>query len=294
MIESPLKGARIALTGARKLDETADFVRRLGGVPILAPSLNTAYFVDQTSTPEVVTSSDPPSSADLSSQLQRILSDDVALFVFLTGVGARALFRLAEAEGKLDPLRAALAQALVVARGPKALGALKGAGVRVDWLPKAATVEAIIAGLDPFTIEGRTAVVLLSGFADDRLDRFLAERGMTVLTLDLYRHLAPADEAPVLALLDLIRDGGVDFVTFTSAIAVRAFFAVAERHARDDEAIAALKRGPVVPVAVGSVTAAALAEAGTPARIVPEMHTTGGMLRAIEGWLTTHPRGSRF
>jgi uroporphyrinogen-III synthase len=227
----PLAGARIALTGTRKAQETADFVRRLGGVPIVAPALDT------TSIDGGDTAADPVST------LRELLETDVALVIFLTGVGARALLRLAESAGRADDLRSTLAKTKVVARGPKALGALKGK---------------------------------------------LHRRAARVIELDLYRHVAPANEAPVLDLIDAIEANQVDFLTFTSAIAVREFFALAERHGRDDELLAALNRQRPVPVAVGPVTAAALTEAGILMCLSPAIHTTGGMFRAIEEWIATN------
>jgi uroporphyrinogen-III synthase len=288
---SPLAGARIAVTGARKAAETADFVRRLGGEPLVAPVLSTVP-VDAAGFPDrsTETGDGPPPGRDV--PLDRLLTDDVALVIFLTGVGARTLFRFADERGQLEELRAALGRTTVVARGPKALGALKGAGIKVAWMPTEATVAAILAGLDRFEVAGRVAVIQWSGFVDERLRDALTERGADVIELDLYRHVAPEDEAPVLALVEAVCSGTVDFLTFTSAIGVRGFFAIAEQREREDEVLAALRSGRVIPVAVGPVTAAALAEAGAPAPIVPDTHTTGGMLRAIEHWLANHPHRS--
>jgi hypothetical protein len=43
-----------------------------------------------------------------------------------------------------------------------------------------------------------------------------------------------------------------------------------------------------VPVAVGNVTAAALLDAGVVNPLVPAVHTTGAMFRAIEEWITSN------
>jgi uroporphyrinogen-III synthase len=266
----PLAGLRIGLTGTRKAQETADYVRRLGGIPIVAPALDTT--------------ASGGDGVDPVAALGELIGSDTALVIFLTGVGARALLRLSESVGRAAELREALERAKVVARGPKALGALKGAKVRVDWMPNEATVEAIVAGLDQFDVAGRTVAIQWSGFVDDQLRAELRHRARSVVELDLYRHIAPANEAPVLDLIDAIRDGRVDFLTFTSAIAVREFFALVERHGRDDDLLTALRRGSTVPVAVGPVTGNALADAGVSDYVVPGIHTTGGMFRAIEEW----------
>ncbi len=277
MPDSPLAGRRIALTGTRKARETADFVVRLGGVPIVAPALDTTPL-----------EGDGDAVVDPSAALSDLLESDVALVIFLTGVGARALIRLAESGGRANDLQSVLAHTKVIARGPKALGALKGAGVRVDWMPRVATVEAIVAGLDQFDVAGRAVAIQWSGFVDNGLRAELHRRASRVVELDLYRHVPPANEAPVLELIDAIGAGTVDFLTFTSAIGVREFFALAERHGRDDVVLTALRGKSTIPVAVGPVTAAALADVGILECVVPPIHTTGGMLRAIEEWITSH------
>jgi hypothetical protein len=50
-IAGALRGARIGLTGSRKAEETAEYVRRLGGVPILAPSIETVS--EETAAPDL-------------------------------------------------------------------------------------------------------------------------------------------------------------------------------------------------------------------------------------------------
>ena len=52
--------------------------------------------------------------------------------------------------------------------------------------------------------------------------------------------------------------------------------------------------GPIVTVAVGSVTAEALTEHGVPVTITPTTYTTGGMFRAIEQWLAARRLGGLF
>ena len=265
--DGPLRGARIGLTGVRRAEDTAEFVRRLGGVPVLAPAIETV--------------SEEATAPDLGP----LLRGEYRFVFFLTGVGARALFRVAEERGQTDELRSALSEMTVIARGPKARGALKGSGVTVHWQPSEATLAALAAGLARFDLAGHAALVQWAGFADDAFRAALVNRGARVVDLHLYRHGASSNEGPVLAAIDLIEKGELDFLTFTSAIGVRGFFAIAERHGRDDDLLAALRQGKTRLVAVGTVTAAALAEWETPPPLVPEIQTTGGMFRRIGEFL---------
>ena len=269
--EGTLRGARIGLTGTRKAEETAEYVRRLGGVPILAPAIETVSA--ETTAPD----------------LTPLLDGEVRYAIFLTGVGVHALFRVAEERGQAEALHSALNAMTVISRGPKARGALKGHRVAVHWQPPEATLAAIAAGLNDFDLAGQTAMVQWPGFSDEAFHGALTARGARVIDLHLYRHGASPNEEPVLAMIEQIRRGDLDFLTFTSAIGVRGFFGIAEKFGRDDALLAALQRGQTRLVAVGSVTAAALAEVGAPPPLVPEIQTTGGMFRRVGEFLAENP-----
>ena len=95
--------------------------------------------------------------------------------------------------------------------------------------------------------------------------------------VDAYRTRFPAMPAQARALL---REGGVDAVTFTSASTVRGFV----------RSLGAVKGTPKV-VCIGPVTAKEAREHGFTIAAVATPHTAEGMLAALERVFT--PRGSR-
>src|SRR5205809_677474 len=104
----PLSGRTVALLEARRSDDLAAMVRRLGGVPICAPAVQEQPVHDQ--------------SRDL---LQRIVDRTFSAAVILTGAGVNALAAEATRFGMLDTVREALARLTLICRGPKPQAALK-------------------------------------------------------------------------------------------------------------------------------------------------------------------------
>ncbi len=107
-------GARVALLESRLADETSAMVKRLGGDPVSAPSLEEA-----------------PVDADeaIAGLVERLSSGPAQVIVFLTGAAVARVFAVAERLGVTSPLRDGLARAVIVARGPKPAGALARWGV---------------------------------------------------------------------------------------------------------------------------------------------------------------------
>lgn len=88
--------------------------------------------------------------------------------------------------------------------------------------------------------------------------------------------IAPADPAALDEALDRLADGAFDWLALTSTNGVAALAAALERAGRDSRALAGVR-----VAAVGSGTAAALADMGVRADLVPPRFTTAGLLEAL-------------
>jgi len=110
----------------------------------------------------------------------------------------------------------------------------------------------------------RRAVIARAEQARDVLPDALRERGAEVEILALYRTVAePLDEATRAAAL------GADYVTFTSASAVRFFVEAAGRPDRSQI------------VSIGPITSAALREHGLEPDVEATEHTPDGLVAAL-------------
>ncbi|MGY1832964.1 uroporphyrinogen-III synthase [Geodermatophilus sp. SYSU D01180] len=262
---APLAGYTVAVTAARRREELGALLDRRGARVVYAPAIRIVPLADD---------------AELVAATEGVLAAPVDLVVATTGVGFRGWLEAAEAWDL--PLVGHLRGARVLARGPKARGAIRGGGLVDAWSPasesSAEVLEHLLSGAEG-PLEGRRVAVQLHG---DPLPDFvdaLRATGAEVLTVPVYRWVLPEDVAPLRRLVGTIAARAVDAVTFTSAPAAASLLSVATELGRREELVAALTGG-VLPVAVGPVTAGPLTAAGIPT-LQPERSRLGALAREV-------------
>ena len=260
-----LQGKRIGLLESRLGEQIAGLLAREGALPLHAPALAEA----------------PDTDLDL---LAAFLDECVArppdLFVFQTGVGARALFDAAQQLGRLDQLSTLLAQAKVAVRGPKPTAVLRGRQVRIDLsAANPFTTRELEEQLSTLSLSGQRVVVQRYGEANLELDRYLHERGALMTELPLYRWALPADTGPLLSLIDAVEHGGVDAIVFTSKVQVRNLLDFARSVGREPSLREGLARSRIF--SIGPVCSRALVEAGIKVSAEAEPPKTGPLLALL-------------
>ena len=242
-----LAGYTVAVTAARRADELGTLLERRGARVVHAPAIRIVPLADD---------------AELVAATRAVLAGPVDLVVATTAVGFRGWLAAAADWGL--PLADHLRPARVLARGPKARGAVRGAGLVDAWSPEsessAEVLEHLLSGAEG-SLAGRRVAVQLHGDPLTDVLAALRQAGAEVLAVPVYRWMPPDDVTPLRRLVAGIADRGVDAVTFTSAPAAASLLATAKEQGRRHELLAAL-RGPVLPIAVGPVTAAPLVAAG--------------------------------
>lgn len=263
--ELPLAGYTVAVTAARRKEELGALLDRRGARVVHAPAIRIVPLADD---------------AELVAATRRVLERPVDLVVATTGVGFRGWLEAAEAWDL--PLVEHLRAARVLARGPKARGAIRGAGLVDAWSPEsessAEVLSHLLSGAEG-PLQGRRIAVQLHGDPLPDLVAGLRETGAEVLTVPVYRWVLPEDVEPVRRLVAAVAARSVDAVTFTSAPAAASLLAVAGELGRRDELVAAL-RDRVLAVAVGAVTAGPLEAAGIPT-VQPERARLGALAREV-------------
>ena len=259
------RGASVALLEARLASETAAMVRRLGGVPVIAPAL-----AEQT-----IEADD-----EVTSFIDRLSTDVDPIVVFLTGSAATRLFTAAERLGREAELVDGLCRAVIVARGPKPTGALSRRGVPTSVaVAEPYTTTEVIASLETLAVADRPTTVIHYGERNVPLLASLSARGAAVHELMLYEWQLPSDTAPLSAAIDDLLAGRIPILAFTSQIQVRHLLDVAGPE-RSGRLIATLNERVIVG-AVGPTCAAACIAAGINAPIVPDRPKLGPMLQAL-------------
>ncbi|SDD05474.1 uroporphyrinogen-III synthase [Geodermatophilus telluris] len=262
---APLAGYTVAVTAARRREELGALLDRRGARVVYAPAIRIVPLADD---------------AELVAATEAVLAAPVDLVVATTGVGFRGWLEAAEAWDL--PLVGHLRGARVLARGPKARGAIRGGGLVDAWSPpsesSAEVLEHLLSGAEG-PLAGRRVAVQLHG---DPLPEFVAAlraTGADVLTVPVYRWVLPEDVGPLRRLVGSVAAGAVDAVTFTSAPAAASLLSEARGLGLHADVVAALT-GPVLPVAVGPVTAAPLEAAGI-RTVQPERSRLGALAREV-------------
>jgi uroporphyrinogen-III synthase len=256
----------VAFLEGRRTAELADLIQRHNGVPLAAPCLREVH---------------SPDAPSLQRDVLRVCEADLAVAIFLTGVGTATVFEAAGRLGRDEQLRQRLAQAQVVVRGPKPTAVLRKLGVRIDIsAPPPNTTNEVLAVLGPIDLDGKTVAVQLYGEPNPSLSQSLHARGAQVIELAPYVWERPVDPAPILRLLDALDGGSVDALLITSQAQVDNLFGVARDHGRTP------RLQHVAIGAQGPVAEAALARHGLEATFRPAHGHMGALVLAAAEFLS--------
>lgn len=274
--DGPLSGFRIGVTAARKVEEQIALLERRGAEVEWAPAL----------------SLDPNrvDDSELRPATEAVVADPPDMFLATTGIGMRAWFDAAAEWGLRDDLVAALGRAEILARGPKSVGALRGAGLRELWAPRSELFEDVLDHLRGRDLRGMRIVVQEHGQSLSMVAHALRRQGATVDVVTVYRVAGAEDPQPMFRLVDHVADGALDAITFTSAPAVAALMDAAASVGRRDDVISACQ-ADVLAVCVGPVTAAAFELWGIPSVYPTDRSRLGAMIRLMETELPSRRQG---
>ncbi|NUS49597.1 MAG: uroporphyrinogen-III synthase, partial [Nocardioidaceae bacterium] len=177
-----MAGCRVLVTAQRRSDELAGALVRRGADVVVAPTLGVVPHIDETT---------------LLARTRDVLARPVDTLVVTTAIGFRGWLDTAETAGLAEDLLAVLEDVRLVARGPKARGALQAAGLQADWVAESETSAEIADFLTAEGVAGHRVAVQHHGAGDDGLDARLGAAGADVVPLVVYRWGPPPDPAAV-------------------------------------------------------------------------------------------------
>jgi uroporphyrinogen-III synthase len=265
----PLTGYRVAVTSARRAEELCTLLRRQGAEVCSAPAINMIAL---------------PDDNELHRNTQALIAEPPDILVAHTGIGFRGWVAAAEGWGLAEKLIEALSSARVIARGPKATGALRAAGLSEEWSPKSESSQEVLEYLLESDLSGKRIAIQLHGAADawDPFPEFLnglRSAGADVLPVRVYRW----EPTPLGGEFDQLVAGiarrQFDAVSFTSAPAAAAVLERGRELNIEDQLLAAL-RADVHAMCVGPVTSRPLVRKGVPTSS-PERMRLGALARHI-------------
>lgn len=260
-----LAGTRILVTAQRRANDLSLALGRRGAEVITAASLGVESHIDEET---------------LLAQTRTMIATGADVIVITTGIGFRGWLDTAETAGLGHDLIEALQSMRIVARGPKARGALQAAGLIPDWVAESETSAEIADFLIAEGVQGLSIAVQHHGAGDDGLESRLADAGARPFGLVVYRWGRSPD---LVALEQSVRDaaaGSYDAVVFTSAPGAAAWLSVVDRVEARDALRRLEKDRRLVLAAVGPVTADPLRNAGFDP-MLPERARLGALVRSL-------------
>lgn len=260
----PLDGFTVAVTAARRREELTALLVRRGARVVEAPAIR------------IISTADDD---ELLTATRACIASSPDVVVATTGIGFRGWMEAADGWGLGEQLRACLADAELLVRGPKAKGAVRAAGLAEAWSPESEAMDEVLARLLARGAPGRRVAVQLHGEPVPGFTSALQDAGAQVLEVPVYRWVPAEDLRPLRRLVEQVVAGSIDCVTFTSAPAVASLLAVAAELHRSDALVGALS-GPVLAACVGPVTAAPLERLGIPT-VQPERARLGALVRTV-------------
>jgi len=264
-----VKGKRIAVLEARLGRQLADLVTQRGGVPFHAPALAELPDLEP---------------AKIAALVESMEQRPPKLAVFQTGVGTRALLAATDGLGLTARFLGLLEKAIVVVRGPKPTGALRGRGVRIDRsAADPFTTHEVLAAIADVVLKGERVIVQRYGTVNTELDRALESRGAEVLEIPTYRWSLPQDTRPLAELIGALERREMDAAVFTNAEQVRNLFAVAKQLGKAEPLRSGLNATLVA--SIGPVASAALRDAQVSIGVEASPPKLGALMSALEAAL---------
>ncbi|MBI2891554.1 MAG: uroporphyrinogen decarboxylase [Nitrospirae bacterium] len=253
-------GLSVVSFESRMADEAVLLIRKYGGQPISAPSLREVPLEVNTEALEFA---------------ERLMKGHVDVVLFLTGVGTRAVIRIASSRHDREAFLRALAGATVVTRGPKPIVALGEVGLKPTvTVPEPNTWRDVLATLDRrLDVRGKVVAVQEYGRANAELLAGLRDRGAEVFRVPVYQWALPEDTAPLVHALRGIAEGAADVLLFSNAAQVDHVLEVAREEGLEASIRESMER--LVVASIGPITSEALRERGFPVDFEPRRSKIG-------------------
>ncbi|OGQ81957.1 MAG: hypothetical protein A3F90_13120 [Deltaproteobacteria bacterium RIFCSPLOWO2_12_FULL_60_19] len=272
-------GLTVASFESRRSREMAELIQRYGGKALLAPAMREIPLSENSAAFEF---------------MRRLQAGQVDIVILLTGVGTRTLLQALATTYAGTDVAEALKRAILVARGPKPVAALKEIGLQPSLtIPEPNTWKEILSTLRQFgALQGKRIALQEYGVTNVELIAGLRALGAEVFAVPVYRWALPEDVGPLSAAIQEIQAGRAEIALFTNAVQIRHLFQVAAS-AGQEEALRQSLRG-VVLGSIGPVCSEALREAGLAPDLEPEHPKMGHLVAAAAGGYKKHFESKRL
>lgn len=248
-------GLRVLSLESRRGPEMAKLIANYGGQAIVAPSMREVPLETNT---------------EALAFAKKLLCGEFDMVIFLTGVGTRALARVAETIYPLNEYLARLRDIAIIARGPKPLAVLREWNVPVAIVaPEPNTWREVLRALDENSaavpLKGRRVAVQEYGVSNSDLLDGLRKRGAQITSVPVYEWALPEDTGPLRSAIAAIARNEIEVALFTTGTQADHLLQIAAEMKEEGALRRALLR--MVIASIGPTTSERLREHG----IEPDM-----------------------
>jgi uroporphyrinogen-III synthase len=272
--EAVLNGRTIGVTADRRGEDQVVMFGRLGAEVVLGPTMATVKIPD----PDL-----------LRLRTEEIVADPPDYVIANTGIGVRTWMAAAAEWGLEGKLKEALGRTRVVARGPKASGALSSAGLSPWWRSPSEQLAEVVEHLRTTGVAGKRVAFQLHGDDGSDVVASLEAAGASASTVPVYVWRLPPDPGPALDLIERTSAGRIDAVTFTAGPQVRSMLELAASIDQEEQLLERLNSGRVVVGCIGPVCGAVAAELGIRGAVEPANWRLGSLVKTVAEALIALP-----
>ena len=242
----------VAITRPKdRAKKACEIVKELGGVPVLAPTLDL----------------EPVNTESLKNLVER--KDDLDWIIFTSPTTIVSLNKFYP-----DFIKTLSCKLAVI--GNKTGKLAEKNGMTVDLMPEDFTAEGLIEEFKKRGITDKVIGIPRTASARPVLPEELEKLGNKIILAEAYKSLFPMDEDAVKDLISKIENREIDAITFTSPLSVENFFEIVE----DKQKIAKLLSENLLTVCIGPITAKVLEKYDID-HIYPDTYTVPDMMELL-------------
>ncbi|WP_406536258.1 uroporphyrinogen-III synthase [Methanobrevibacter sp.] len=242
----------VAITRPKdRAKKACEIVKELGGVPVLAPTLDL----------------EPVNTESLKNLVER--KDDLDWIIFTSPTTIVSLNKFYP-----DFIKTLSCKLAVI--GNKTGKLAEKNGMTVDLMPEDFTAEGLIEEFKKRGITDKVIGIPRTASARPVLPEELEKLGNEIILAEAYKSLFPMDEDAVKDLISKIENRKIDAITFTSPLTVENFFEIVE----DKQKIAKLLSENLLTVCIGPITAKVLEKYDID-HIYPDTYTVPDMMELL-------------
>lgn len=238
---SDFAALRVLALESRRAGELAKLISNYGGEPVVAPAMREVPL---------------DSNVEVLFFAEALLAGKFDIVIFLTGVGTRAVFNVAETKYPRDDLVAALRRVKVVPRGPKPIAVLRELGVTPaltvpepnTWRELLQTFDEAAKSSPEFRLRGARVALQEYGVSNPELIAGLTERGAVATRVPVYQWALPENTSPLECAIQELAVGSIDVIFFTTGVQLKHLFQVAAKMKLEELVRQGLRRAVVASI----------------------------------------------